>query len=77
MKVSVQTVEFDGTYYGVPISTESVAFFYNKTLLDEYGFEVAETWDEIKAKGMNLIMQQKINSSSVWKQETHIRCISS
>ena len=36
---SVQTVEFDGTYYGVPISTESVAFFYNKTLLDEYGFE--------------------------------------
>ena len=48
---SVQTVEFDGTYYGVPISTESVAFFYNKTLLDEYGFEVAETWDEIKAQG--------------------------
>lgn len=48
---SVQTVEFDGTYYGVPLSTESVAFFYNKTLLDEYGFEVAETWDEIKAQG--------------------------
>ena len=48
---SVQTVEFDGTYYGVPLSTESVAFFYNKTLLDKYGFEVAETWDEIKAQG--------------------------
>ena len=32
---SVQTVEFDGTYYGVPLSTESVAFFYNKTLLDK------------------------------------------
>ena len=48
---SVQTVEFDGTYYGMPLSTESVAFFYNKTLLDEYGFEVAKTWDDVKAQG--------------------------
>lgn len=48
---SVQTVEFDGTYYGIPLSTETVAFFYNKTLLDEYGFEVAKTWDEVKEQG--------------------------
>ena len=44
---SVQTVEFDGTYYGVPLSTESVAFFYNKTLLEENGFEVATTFEEL------------------------------
>lgn len=48
---SVQTVEFDGNYYGVPLSTESVAFFYNKTLLEENGFEVAKTWDEVKEQG--------------------------
>ncbi|MGL4337553.1 MAG: maltose ABC transporter substrate-binding protein, partial [Turicibacter sp.] len=45
---SVATVKSDGNYYGVPIGTESLAFYYNKTLLDESGFEIATTFDEIK-----------------------------
>ena len=45
---AVGTVKKDGNYYGVPLATESIALFYNKTLLDEYGFEVATSFETIK-----------------------------
>ncbi|MGL4335552.1 MAG: maltose ABC transporter substrate-binding protein [Turicibacter sp.] len=45
---SVATVKSDDAYYGVPIATESLALFYNKTLLDENGFTVATSFDEVK-----------------------------
>ncbi len=45
---SVGTVKVDGAYYGMPLSTETVALFYNKTLLEENGFEVAKSFEEIK-----------------------------
>ena len=45
---SVGTVKVDNTYYGMPLSTETVALFYNKTLLDENGFDVAKSFEEIK-----------------------------
>ena len=45
---SVGTVKVDNTYYGMPLSTETVALFYNKTLLEENGFEVAKSFEEIK-----------------------------
>jgi len=41
------TVKNNDTYYGVPLSTESVALFYNKTLLDELGLEVATSFEEL------------------------------
>jgi len=41
------TVSHNDTYYGVPLATESVALFYNKTLLDELELEVATTFEEI------------------------------
>ena len=34
-------------YYGIPLATESIALFYNKTLLEENGFEVATTFEEL------------------------------
>lgn len=39
----------DGQMYGVPISTESIALFYNKTLLKELtgSDKPATTWDEV------------------------------
>lgn len=42
-------VERDGQYFGVPLSTESIALFYNKTLLKELtgSDEPATTWKEI------------------------------
>lgn len=42
-------VSDDGTMFGVPITTESIALFYNKTLLRELtgSDDPAETWEDI------------------------------
>ncbi|MCL3777864.1 MULTISPECIES: extracellular solute-binding protein [unclassified Actinomyces] len=42
-------VEREGELYGVPVSTESIALFYNKTLLKELtgSDQPATTWEEI------------------------------
>ena len=48
---AVETVKSGDQYYGIPISTESIALFYNKTLLDENGFDVATSFEEVKAQG--------------------------
>ena len=48
---AVETAKSGDQYYGVPISTESIALFYNKTLLEENGFDVATTFEEVKAQG--------------------------
>lgn len=45
---AVGTVKVDGNYYGIPLATESLALFYNKTLLDENGLEVATSFEQIK-----------------------------
>ena len=44
----MEQLKVDNTYYGIPLATESVALFYNKTLLEENGFEVAKSFEEIK-----------------------------
>ncbi len=50
-------VSRDGELYGVPVSTESIALFYNKTLLRELtgSDEPATTWEQIRglAEGYN------------------------
>ena len=48
LESSVGTVKVDDEYYGAPLSTETIALFYNKTLLDEAGFEVATSFEQIK-----------------------------
>lgn len=52
---AVSSVYHDGLHFGVPLTTESVAMFYNKTLLDELGFEPATTFEELfeQAKEFN------------------------
>ncbi|MBP3908060.1 maltose ABC transporter substrate-binding protein [Turicibacter sanguinis] len=45
---SVTTVKMGDDYYGVPLLTESLALFYNKTLLDENNFEVATSIEMMK-----------------------------
>ena len=47
MDTALGTVNHDDTYFGVPLTTESVALFYNKTLLEELDLEVATTFEEI------------------------------
>ena len=58
---SVKTVKANDEYYGVPLLTESLALFYNKTLLEENGFEVATSMDMIheQAKAYNDPSQNK------------------
>lgn len=43
-------VSRDGELYGVPVSTESIALFYNKTLLQQLtgSSEPAQTWEQIR-----------------------------
>ena len=48
LEASVGTVKVGDAYYAAPLSIESVALFYNKTLLDEAGFEVATSFEQIK-----------------------------
>ena len=45
---AVGTVKQDGKYFGIPLATESLALFYNKTLLEENGLDVATSFEQIK-----------------------------
>ncbi len=36
----------DGKIYGVPSMCSAAGFFYNKTMFDEQGLKIPETWDE-------------------------------
>ena len=43
----LSTVTIDGATYGIPLSSSQAgAVMYNKTVFEEYGLEVPETWDE-------------------------------
>lgn len=39
----------DGIAYGVPVGSNTLALFYNKTILDEVGITPPTNWDELKA----------------------------
>jgi len=43
----IRTVDHAGNYFGVPLRMESVALFYNLDLLEEAGFDVPGSWEEI------------------------------
>lgn len=44
---AVESVIVDENYFAIPLATETIAMFYNKTLLDEYGLKVAQSFEEI------------------------------
>ena len=44
---SLRAVTSEETLYGVPMSVEALGLFYNKTLLEENGFEIASTFEEL------------------------------
>ncbi|MGL4335827.1 MAG: maltose ABC transporter substrate-binding protein [Turicibacter sp.] len=44
---TLNSVIYQDTLYGVPISVESLALFYNKTLLEENGLELATSFEQI------------------------------
>src|SRR3954463_5599800 len=40
---AVEATTIDGKFYGMPLQTDLIGMFYNKTLLDKEGLEVPET----------------------------------
>ena len=52
---SVETTEFDGSYYGIPWATETRVLFYRTDLLASVGYDKApETWDELMDAAVKL-----------------------
>src|SRR5699024_4607444 len=39
---------WDGSYYTLPFGKSIRVLYYNKGILEEHGFDVPETWDELK-----------------------------
>lgn len=44
----------DGTVYGLRNDLAPVVFWYNKTLLDQFGYDVPKTWEDYQALGDKL-----------------------
>ena len=42
------SVEFDGKTYGIPLNSNNLALYYNKTMLKEAGVEVPTDWESLK-----------------------------
>jgi len=48
------SVDFDGKLYGLPQDSGPMALFYNKSVFDQYGIAVPQTWDEYIAAAKKL-----------------------
>jgi raffinose/stachyose/melibiose transport system substrate-binding protein len=46
---AVEATTIDGSFYGMPLQTDLIGMYYNKTLLDQEGLTVPETLDELVA----------------------------
>jgi raffinose/stachyose/melibiose transport system substrate-binding protein len=46
---ALEATSLDGKLYGMPLQTDLIGMFYNKTLLDQEGMEVPETVDDLVA----------------------------
>jgi multiple sugar transport system substrate-binding protein len=51
---SLDYATIDGTVYGLRNDLAQTVFYYNQTLLDEFGYEVPTTWEEYGALGDKL-----------------------
>lgn len=51
---ALDPVTIDGTVYGLRNDLAPVLFWYNKTLLDQFGYEVPTTWEDYEALGEKL-----------------------
>jgi len=45
---------YDGKQYGLPYTTNNVALYYNKAMLDSAGIAVPTTWDELRDAAIEL-----------------------
>lgn len=45
---AIRELSWDGNIYGLPLTVDARALFYNKTLLEEAGLEPPTTWEELE-----------------------------
>jgi len=68
----MNSVTSNGQFYGVPLYTNAIHFFYRKDLLEKYGFEAPSTWEEMIEQAQYI--QEKENNQdlvgyiSMWAQ---------
>jgi multiple sugar transport system substrate-binding protein len=64
---SVDAVEYQGKMYGIPWTTGTKHFFYNKEMLKQAGFEEApKTWDELLNQAKVLKEKGIVEHPIVW-----------
>ncbi|KGE17404.1 ABC transporter substrate-binding protein [Paenibacillus wynnii] len=51
---SLTELSYDNKLYGLPLTVDARALFYNKKLLDEAGLQPPTTWDELEAAAAKL-----------------------
>ncbi len=44
----IEQAKYEGKTYGVPFTTDTLAFVYNKQLFAKVGVEAPKTWDDLK-----------------------------
>ena len=55
----VNTVEYQGKYYGVPFNCNNTALIYNQKMLEEEGIEPPETWEELRQAAAALTKEER------------------
>lgn len=51
---TVETVQYEGKYYGVPFNCNNTALIYNKALFEEEGIDPPENWEELRETALAL-----------------------
>lgn len=51
----VEADTIDGTLYAIPAYTDAQFLYYRQDLLDKYGFEPPETWQELKEQALTIL----------------------
>lgn len=54
----VETVKYDGSYYGIPFNCNSTALIYNRTMLEEAGLEPPTDWESFLDAAKMLTTQE-------------------
>lgn len=50
----LKSAVYDGKNYGIPVTSNCLALFYNQDMLDKAGVTVPKTWDELRASAKKL-----------------------
>lgn len=54
-KAFIEAATVNGEVYGVPLVADGILFFYRKDLLDKYGLDVPQTWEDMIAASKTVL----------------------